>query len=322
MIKGVFTSVVAALLFSSVAVAQFNGCSAGFCSPSSASASYTGPGDIVSGAYAWYGLRAYNAAIAAAGTQKLINIRNGTTTETCDVIVASNGGLGLTANCSGSSNGESPATFCSGATCSVVTAYDQSGANNCSGAPCNATQATTGQQPTLNLSCVNSLPCVVFSAASTQYLRSGTVTTQAVPYSASSVSMRTGAFTAFGDVQGGAGGNIIIGYANVTGEAELYLNNASLKPAAANSVWHSIQIVANSTSSISVDGAAATTGGVGTQSIQTTIDIGDDGSLGSLFTGDWVENGWWPSSISTGNFTTMCENQQARYGAGNFGATC
>jgi hypothetical protein len=78
----------------------------------SSGGSYTGPGDIVSGATSWYGLRAYSAAIAAAATQKLINIRNIATSETCDVIVATNGGFGNVANCSGSSSGDTVAVFC------------------------------------------------------------------------------------------------------------------------------------------------------------------------------------------------------------------
>src|SRR5689334_16928212 len=97
-------------------------------------ATYTGPGDIVASAKAWFGLRAYSAAVAAAGTQKVVNLRNTGTSETCDVLIATNGGLATTvSNCSGSSSGTALSTFCG--TCAATKLYDQSGANFCSGAP-------------------------------------------------------------------------------------------------------------------------------------------------------------------------------------------
>ena len=45
------------------APAQWNGCQPGLCAPATGAApTYVGPGDVVSSASAWYGLRAYNAA--------------------------------------------------------------------------------------------------------------------------------------------------------------------------------------------------------------------------------------------------------------------
>ena len=54
---------------------------------------YVGPGDIVSGATAWYGLRAYSAAIAATGTQKAINIRRASDNTTKDILIRKSGNL-------------------------------------------------------------------------------------------------------------------------------------------------------------------------------------------------------------------------------------
>lgn len=59
--------------------------------------SYTGPIDVVASPTAIYALRAASAAIAAAGTQKIVNVSASGTTPanvTCDIIVASDGGLG------------------------------------------------------------------------------------------------------------------------------------------------------------------------------------------------------------------------------------
>lgn len=70
------------------------------------STSYTGPGDIVSGATAWYGLRAYSAAVAATGTQKSVNLRRASDNATTDVLIATSGNLGLT-----TPGGITPAAF-------------------------------------------------------------------------------------------------------------------------------------------------------------------------------------------------------------------
>jgi hypothetical protein len=73
--------------------------------------SYVGPGDIKTYSE-WWGLRAYSAAEAAAATAKIVNVSRVTDSHTCDFIVATNGGFGVTANCStGGDNGQSLATF-------------------------------------------------------------------------------------------------------------------------------------------------------------------------------------------------------------------
>jgi hypothetical protein len=87
--------------------------------------SYTGPGDIVSGATAWYGLRAYNAAYAAT-PGKSVNVRRASDNVSCDVNVATTGGLGLTtATCNSSTQGGITPTAFAGtdatATCTLAT---------------------------------------------------------------------------------------------------------------------------------------------------------------------------------------------------------
>jgi hypothetical protein len=88
-------------------------------------ATYTGPGDIVSGATAFYGLRAYNAAYAA--TPGLaVNVRRASDNVACDVNVATTGGFGLTtATCNSSTQGGiTPSAFAgtdATATCTLAT---------------------------------------------------------------------------------------------------------------------------------------------------------------------------------------------------------
>ena len=54
---------------------------------------YTGPGDVVSGATVWYGLRAYNAANLN-GTTKALNLIRASDNTACDFDIATTGGLG------------------------------------------------------------------------------------------------------------------------------------------------------------------------------------------------------------------------------------
>lgn len=58
-----------------------------------AAASYTGPGDVVSGATTFYGLRGYNAAYAT-GSNKAVSLRRASDNTTCDFNIASSGSLG------------------------------------------------------------------------------------------------------------------------------------------------------------------------------------------------------------------------------------
>jgi hypothetical protein len=78
-------------------------------------ASYTGPGDIVSGASAWYSCtRAYDAAQASAGVNAC-TIRRASDNTTTTLTTQSNGAV------------QSGASFCSGTTCCVFEMYDQTG---------------------------------------------------------------------------------------------------------------------------------------------------------------------------------------------------
>ena len=78
----------------------------------SAPAGYQGVGDVVSGWTSYWSPFAFTDAIASAGTQKLFNVQNFVTANTCDLLVATNGGLGNTASCSsGGDNGQTADSF-------------------------------------------------------------------------------------------------------------------------------------------------------------------------------------------------------------------
>jgi hypothetical protein len=98
---------------------------------STTSGSYTGPGDIASGASLWVGLRAYRASYATGSNPALI-VRRAKDNTTQTINILSNGALdvasaasfaGTDATCSGSTAGSSTTltvTGCSG----TIQAYD------------------------------------------------------------------------------------------------------------------------------------------------------------------------------------------------------
>jgi Alpha-L-arabinofuranosidase B, catalytic len=112
-------------------------------------AGYSGALDVVSGqaATACYSLRACSVAWATA-SGKLVEIKRASDSHTCDVLAATAGGFGLTANCSsGGDAGQTASAFCTSTTCTVIDFYDQSGnsldANVVEHAPTLASTAST-----------------------------------------------------------------------------------------------------------------------------------------------------------------------------------
>jgi hypothetical protein len=157
--------------------------------------SYVGPLDVagLSSPTYCYSLMACSGALAASSAP-LINVRaTGTTPAnvTCDILSATNGKFGVTANCSTSSyNGTLATTFCTigGGQDYVVTWYNQSGS-----AP-NVTQSTQSDQEELLCStgssggstdCLASAPCVYGVNSSTYY--TATITAVSQPFSGSCV---------------------------------------------------------------------------------------------------------------------------------------
>ena len=77
--------------------------------------SYAGIGNVDTYGAAW-GLRAYSAAQAAAATQALIKVRRASDSATADLLVATDGGFGVTANATAGSNGVAIRTWAGAAT--------------------------------------------------------------------------------------------------------------------------------------------------------------------------------------------------------------
>jgi hypothetical protein len=292
--------------------AQFNGCPAGFCGgvATSGGGGYTGPGDVVSGAYAWWGLRAYNA--AKAGT-KAANICNSGDANCADVNTLSNGNFDVTTaqgsplNCGGT-----------GGTCTIKVLYDQSGNTNCAGSVAcdlNVTAGGASARPTLTFSCVVSLPCMTLSGASGHRVEStGAAATQNQPYTISIVAKRTGSFTTNGGIfyMNGNGGDLETNASTNTWK-QYAGSNATFT--ISDSSPHALQAIFNGASSnVYIDGSSTgTSPGASSFGSSGNVILGDNGGGNSI--NGWVgEVGVWGSGLSAGNQSAMNSNQHTYWG--------
>ena len=206
--------------------------------------SYTGPGDVVSGAAGWWGLRAYSCALAHSGasTTPVIDVRGSTTGTSCTIYLLGDGtgGIDLTTAGSGGTGNQcllGATTFCSSTNtnCTVSKIYDQSGNG------ITLSQSTTANQPTLTISCVSSLPCMTFNGTSTGLLTSGNVTI-ANPSTLIGVGERTGHTTSYQLIFGWNTQNPGIGWPNSANKV-LYApcsGNCNITPAGNDNVWYAM----------------------------------------------------------------------------------
>ncbi len=137
---------------------------------SSVVTAYVGPGDVVSGAAAWWGLRAYSSATTGS---KAVRLRASGDNAESDFVTLSIGSLDVA----------SISAFLTlhGGSLFVVTLYDQTGNG------LDVTQATSARQPAFTLSGLGSLPVISVLAANDQGLGATTGLGNAVPYTMTTV---------------------------------------------------------------------------------------------------------------------------------------
>lgn len=274
-------------------------------------AGYSGPGDIVSGAKAWWGLRGYNAAY----TGNAANICTPLDAVCLDVTINATGGLNTTTL---------GTLACNNVTtiCTVKTIYDQSGSTNCVGPlACDLTQTTIAFRPTYvapgaaNGCPSTALPCMCFNgAASQRFYVNGTPQINSIsqPFTYSALVNKTAGSVAVGLTFTDTPFNAI-GY-RTTANNQIYTYAGTLATAtASDGVYHAIQAVFSNTSSdINIDGSVNTVS-TGTDGTGGSIGIGWDTGTG-YFTGCITEIGIWPSAFSSGQSTSMSANQHSYWG--------
>lgn len=271
---------------------------------------YTGPGDVVSGALAWWGLRCYNSAYAG-NVAQIFDAATGNTTQT--LITCSTGGvLNETIN--------ALSTTCAVA-CEVATLYDQSGNTNCTTA-CDLTRAHANR-PTFTRT-----GCAGLSGTKTWCLTTNTATplnmsgpnwnggTIAQPYTAYCANTWTNfpANNACSSIETATTGYQLLTLSN--GQLDAYAGTDTNNGTATANTWYSFQFIFNGASGASyVNGTSLTARNAGAQTIQNTGQV----RLGTDFFGDtantlFVEAGVWSGGFSGGNQTSMDGNVRAYWG--------
>lgn len=279
---------------------------------------YVGPGDIQSGAVAWYGLRAYSNAVAAPGTNKAIKLSRLADSHVCDILLGSSGSLGLTTNCgTGGENGQSALSWMgthvtctgtiSGTTLSCTGASGTPVANDMIGAAgvvglyvssCGAFVAGVGSctlnaPPAANISTPEPVNFVNPVTVSTWYDQSGN--------GFDAVQSVTPLFNPIG-----------------VNAVQVQANGVAVQATASDLALHGLQGVVNGASSvINIDGTE-TTGTTNASAAGNHLCLGSYGHAGGCGTaklfGSFSELGAWVAVPSGGVRTSMCNNMRLYWG--------
>jgi hypothetical protein len=293
--------------------AQFNGCAAGFCSPVS-SAPYVGPGDITSGAIAFYSAgRAYNAAYAASNGNLADLVATGNGAVVCTLKALSTGYVNLTSSaCSGST----PAAACAaanGGSCKVTKLYDQTGTGN------HVVQATLANMPALTFGAQNGLPCPAGTGSTSMILSTAGTLSQALPFTLTSVAERAGSFTTRQDIFDNNTGTNNIRFANIANS--IFLQQGAVNSlTAADSAFHAILGVVSATAPLfAIDSSANTntsTNGTTAWAAAATL-MGRGGSTTPILSGFVCEAGLWPADLNS-SYQAMLANMRSAIWGWNF----
>ena len=273
---------------------------------------YAGPGNVVSGASAWWGIRAYSTATRGNKVANVCNSTGGADVGCADMFSDATTGIIVPATIS--------SITCPGANCTIKTLYDQTGANTCSGAACDLTQGTVGSRLLLTASCFGALACGDGSTQTPAYTTGSTTFTIAQPYTFSGVYKRTSNFTSFGDWLACIGTGVqaqALTNSSVNSMA-LYTGSAIPAVTSADSTAHATQLVFNGSSSIgSIDGSDTTGLSLG-NTASCGAGAGSNFRVGISFggfRGDLNEFGVWPVGFtSTTQTSAMSANQRAFWG--------
>ena len=268
---------------------------------------YIGPGDIVPGAAAWYGTRAYSAANARSGSIAL-RLQRISDWATLDVPLLPSGGVSI----------PSMTTFCAGTTCYVPIWYDQTGnGHNAIASSYGSSGATAPYAPSIDFSCPSGVginPCLYFNGGSTELTVSPALPAMSQPATISAVVYHV-AGSGYGAFVGN--GAWSTGLADpIAGIGGLSADNSYVAEfIAAESTWHTWQAVINGNESFAAVDGATEYGYTATTSLAGNMAIGNLAPNGPYaFVGYMTELGIWPSGMSTLQTTLSCEGQTAAYG--------
>lgn len=256
--------------------------------------SYVGPGDVISGASAFWGLRAYSAATAGSNAA---DVRCVTAAKTVTIKTLTSGNFDVA----------SLTAACPADTYFLSKLYNQTNPGTA-----DMVQATTASQPGLALNCLNtSLPCTTFSGSQGMAAALASIPS---PYSYVAVGERTGSTTSFGVIldtflDGGSSGTSFL-YANSANHVRFSVGNGASFIATANdNAWHAYAATLSGTTGTIVVDNTATTGTVSNAATTNNAFIGtrNDGAVGVPSRG--AEFAIYPSALNSTQYGNLCHNQ-------------
>lgn len=261
-------------------------------------AAYQGPGDVVSGAIAFWGFRCYNTAYAG-NVADIWDSSTGSTTET-QLTCSAGGTVNQTIN--------TLATTCASG-CKVKTFTDQTGNGN------TLTQATNANRPVISLtaSTRSRIGATCTGASSLGMTGTWASGNQSQPVTITAMATRTSGtsqvilldFNTDNIQLDFRGANIVSIFANTTFQDATQTDGSQ----------HAFTTLVNGASSlINVDGVDGSSGvNIGSAVIGANQALCQSAS-GSLFvTGTFYEGGAWPIGFSAGQRTNMATNMTGYY---------
>jgi hypothetical protein len=253
---------------------------------------YVGPGDVVSGAKAWWGLRAYSTATAG---NKAVRLIRASDSSQQDFNTLASGGIDIA----------SITSFLASTTAKVVTLYDQTASGF------DATQATGANRPAFALAFLNGWPTIDNSSHGNVNLATSASLTQAQSFMHSSFA-RDNTAADVGVLFGSISGVLIRDIrpnGNAGAGAIINAGSDTVNVAWSNNAWHATQnTFSGAASEIYVDGTG-TTVSPGTNGWSGTINLMAQAGVGS-FPGYAMEMGIWPGTWNSTQKSNMNSNQQ------------
>lgn len=279
--------------------------------PAAAANSYVGPGDVVSSALVWYGLRAYSSATVG---NSAIDIQRNSDSATCTAIktIAAGASIGqLDVSVGVPCAGATVTAFCNATTCTVTKFYDQTGNGR------DSIQATVGQQGTLFLNSLSTMP-VVQSIAKAGYHTTTTIT-NSQPITIAAVANRiSGTASGIGmvlDKDNSNGPGPLFGWAsgaNLANCSDGQISN--LSGSATDNTYHSLICVVNGASSTTAVDGTGTTGSLGATTVAGPVHLFATSAGTQTMIGNWVESGAWSAAFSNVQYAAMSSNARAFWG--------
>lgn len=260
---------------------------------------YAGPGNVVSGAIIWCGLRAYSVSTIGANA---IRLRRDSDNTEQDFVTVAGGGLDLAGITS----------FKGAANLFITKLYDQIGTNH-------FTQATAGFQPSFTLNGLGSLPIATFVRANVSNFQGTSGIVQAQPLTASMVMERLSVPVSNQNTWDQNGAPFIgAAFTTSANQYQMYISGGTnLNATATDNVFHAFQMVYNGASSDNNVDGTPTTGNIGASTglnNASPLVLGQFDNSGDAFDGILQEFGIWGSAFSSSQSSMMSSNQHAYWG--------